>query len=88
MKLLICNLLHHILTSSLLGRNIPLSTSFSNTLKLCSSLSEATFRTHTTSEVIVLYRFLGDYEELSMWEYQGWIDFQPAYLFRALFLNL
>jgi hypothetical protein len=34
-----CSLLHFPVTSSLLGPNIPLSTLFSNTLSLCSSLS-------------------------------------------------
>jgi hypothetical protein len=33
------NFLHSLLTSSLLGPNIPLRTQFSNTLSLCSSLS-------------------------------------------------
>jgi hypothetical protein len=35
----LCSLLHSPVTSSLLGPNIPLSTLFSNTLSLCSSLS-------------------------------------------------
>jgi hypothetical protein len=35
----LCNLLHSPVTSSLLGPNIPLSTLFSNTPSLCSSLN-------------------------------------------------
>jgi hypothetical protein len=35
----LCSLLHSPVTPSLLGPNIPLSTLFSNTLSLCSSLS-------------------------------------------------
>jgi hypothetical protein len=38
MKLLIIIFLQVTLTSALLGQNIPLSTLFSNTLSLCSSL--------------------------------------------------
>jgi hypothetical protein len=34
-----CSLLHSPVASSLFGPNIPLSTLFSNTLSLCSSLS-------------------------------------------------
>jgi hypothetical protein len=34
----LCNFLHCPVTSSLLGPNIPLSTLFSNTVTLCSSL--------------------------------------------------
>jgi hypothetical protein len=35
----LCSFLHSPVASSLLGPNIPLSTLFSNTLSLCSSLS-------------------------------------------------
>jgi hypothetical protein len=35
----LCNVLHSLLTLSLLGPNIPLSTLFSNTLSLCSSVN-------------------------------------------------
>jgi hypothetical protein len=36
---ILCNFLHSPVTSSPLGPNIPLSTLFSNTLSLCSSLN-------------------------------------------------
>jgi hypothetical protein len=44
----LCNFLYSSVTSSPLGPNIPLSTLFSNTLRLCSSLMlETKFHTHT-----------------------------------------
>jgi hypothetical protein len=49
----LCSLLHSPVNSSLLGQNILLSTLFSNTLSLCSSLSvwETKFHTHTKQQV-------------------------------------
>ena len=54
----LCSLLDSPVTSSLLGRNILLSTLFSNTLSLCSSLSVREQVSHsckTTGKIIVLY---------------------------------
>jgi hypothetical protein len=44
----LCSFLHPLVTLSLLGTNIPLSTLFSNTLSLCSSLKPET-KFHTNS---------------------------------------
>jgi hypothetical protein len=54
----LCSLLHSPVASSLLGPNILLSTLFSNTLNLCSSLSVRDQVSHpyrTTGKIIVLY---------------------------------
>jgi hypothetical protein len=40
----LCSLIHSPVTSSLLGPNIPLSTLFSNTLNLCSSLNVTEYK--------------------------------------------
>jgi hypothetical protein len=53
----LCSLLHSPVTPSLLGPNIPLSTLFSNTLSLCSSLSVRDQVSHpykTTGKIIVV----------------------------------
>jgi hypothetical protein len=58
MKLPPCNFLHCPVTSSLLGPNILLSTLFSNTLSLCSSLNVRDQVWHpykTTGKITVLY---------------------------------
>jgi hypothetical protein len=74
---LLCNFLHSPVTSSLLGPNIPLSTLFSNTLSLCSSLNVRDQVPHphkTNGNIIVLYiltlKFLDkkrEREDLSQW---------------------
>jgi hypothetical protein len=54
----LCNFLHSLVTSSLLGPNIPLSTLFSNALSLCSSLNVRDQVSHpykTTGRIIALY---------------------------------
>jgi hypothetical protein len=54
----LCNFLHSPVTSSLLGPNIPLSTLFSDTLSLCSSLNIRDQVSHpykTTVRIMVLY---------------------------------
>ena len=54
----LCSSLHPPVTSSLLGPNIFLSTLFSNTLSLCSSLDVSDHVSHpyrTTRKIIVLY---------------------------------
>jgi hypothetical protein len=54
----LCNFLHSLVTSSLLGPNILLRTLFSNTLSLCSSLSVRDQVLHpykTTGRITVLY---------------------------------
>jgi hypothetical protein len=54
----LCILLYSPVTSSLLGPNIVLSTLFSNTLSLCSSLSVRDQVSHpykTTGKITVLY---------------------------------
>jgi hypothetical protein len=54
----LCNLLHSHITSFLLHPNIFLSTLFSNTLSLCSSLSVRDQVSHpykTTGKIIILY---------------------------------
>ena len=56
-----CSFLHSILTPSLLGPNILLSTLFSNTLSLRSSLSVGDQVSHqykTTGKIIVLYALI------------------------------
>jgi hypothetical protein len=58
MKLLICSFLQSPVTSSLFGPNNLLSTLFSNTLSLCSSLNARDKVSHpyrTTGKIIVLY---------------------------------
>jgi hypothetical protein len=55
---LLCNFLHSPVTSSLFGQNILLSTLFSNTLSLCSSLNirdQVSQPYRTTGKIIVLY---------------------------------
>ena len=55
---LLCSLLHSLITSSLLGPNIPLSILFSKTLSLLSSLNVNDQVSHpykTTGRIIVLY---------------------------------
>jgi hypothetical protein len=57
----LCSLLHSPVASSLLGPNILLSTLFSNTLSLCSSLSVRDQVSHpykTTDKIIVLYTLM------------------------------
>ena len=57
----LCCFLHSAVTSSLLGPNILLSTLFSNTLGLCSSLNVSNHVSHpykTTGKIIVLYIFI------------------------------
>jgi hypothetical protein len=57
-KLLVMQFLHSPVTSSLFGTNILLSTLFSNTLSLCSSLNARDQVTHpyrTTGKIIVFY---------------------------------
>ena len=52
----LCNLLHSFVTSSLLGQNIPLSTLFSNTLSLFSSLNVSDQVSHpykTTGKIML-----------------------------------
>jgi len=54
----LCNLLHSLVTSSLLGPNILLNTMFSNTLSFVSSLNVSDQASHpykTTGKIIVLY---------------------------------
>ena len=54
----LCSFLHSPVTSSLLGPNVPLSTLFSNTLSLCSSLNVSDQVSHphkTTGKIIVLF---------------------------------
>src|SRR5215470_8142193 len=54
----LCSLLHSPVASSLLGPHILLSTLFSNTLSLCSSLSVRDHVSHphkTTGKIVVLY---------------------------------
>jgi hypothetical protein len=54
----LCKFLHSPVTSSLLGRNILLSTLFSDTLSLCSSLNVTDQVSHpykTTGRIMVLY---------------------------------
>jgi hypothetical protein len=58
MKLLICSFMQSPVTSSLFGPNILLSTLFSNTLNLCSSLKVRGQVAHpyrTTGKIIVFY---------------------------------
>jgi hypothetical protein len=58
LKFPLCSLLHSPVASSLLGPNILLSTLFSNTLSLCSSLNVRDQVSHpykTTGKIIVLY---------------------------------
>jgi hypothetical protein len=52
---LLCRLLHSLVTSSLLGPNILLSTLFSNTLSLCSSLSVRDQDSHPDKKQVKLY---------------------------------
>src|SRR5215510_1194114 len=57
----LCSLLHSPVASSLLGQNILLSTLFSNTLSLCSSLSVRDQVSHpykTTGKTTVLYTLI------------------------------
>ena len=57
-KLLLCSLLHSHITSSLFGPNMLLSTLFSNTLNLCSSINVRDQVSHpynTRGKIIVLY---------------------------------
>ena len=57
----LCNLLHSPVTSSLLGQNTFLSTLFSNTLCVCSSLSVRDQVSHpykTTGKIIFPYIFI------------------------------
>ena len=57
----LCSILHSPVTSSLLGPNILLSTLFSNTINLCSSLNVSDRFSHrykTTSKIIVLFIFI------------------------------
>src|SRR5215468_6003820 len=57
----LCSLLHSPVASSRLGPNILLSTLFSNTLSLCSSLSVRDQVSHpykTTGKIIVLYALI------------------------------
>jgi hypothetical protein len=54
----LCSFLHSPITSSLLGPNIPLSTLFSNTISLRSSLNVRDQVSHpykTTGRIMVLY---------------------------------
>jgi hypothetical protein len=54
----LCSFLHSPVTSSLFGPNILLSTLFSNTPSLCSSLNVRDLASHpykTTGKIIVLY---------------------------------
>jgi hypothetical protein len=54
----LCNILHSLVTSSLLGPNIHFSTLFSNTLNLRSSLIVSDHVSHpykTTGKIILLY---------------------------------
>ena len=54
----LCNFLHSLVTSPLLGPNILRNTLFSNTLSLCSSFSVSDRVSHpykTTGRIIVLY---------------------------------
>jgi hypothetical protein len=56
----LCSLLHSPVASPVLGPNILLSTLFSNTLSLCSSLSVRDKDLHpykTTGKIIVLYNY-------------------------------
>jgi hypothetical protein len=57
----LCSLLHYRVASSLLGPNILLSTLFSNTLSLCSSLSVRDQVSHPykiTGKIILLYTLI------------------------------
>jgi len=57
----LCSFLHSPVTSSFLGPNIFLSTLFSNTVSLCSSLNVGDQVSHpykTTGKVIVLYTLI------------------------------
>jgi hypothetical protein len=57
----LCSLLHSPVASSLLGPNILLSTPFSNTLSLCSSLSVSDQVSHphkTTGKTTVMYTLI------------------------------
>jgi hypothetical protein len=59
----LCSLLHSPVTSSLLRPNILLSTLFSNTLSLCSSITVTDQVSHpykTTGKIIVLYSQMFD----------------------------
>jgi hypothetical protein len=49
-----CNFLHYPVTSSFLGPNILLSTLFSNTLSLCSSLNVRDQVSHPTKQQVEL----------------------------------
>ena len=55
----LCNVLHSPVTSSLLGRNIPINTIFSNTLSFLSSRNVSDQVSHpykTTGKIIVLWK--------------------------------
>jgi hypothetical protein len=57
---LLCSFYHHPVTSSLFSRNILLSTLYSNTLSLCSSLNVRDHVSHpcrTPGKIIALYHF-------------------------------
>jgi hypothetical protein len=69
---LLCSLLHSLVASSLLGPNILLSTLFSNTLSLCSSLSVRDQISHpykTTGKTTALYTliFRRTHKNLKKW---------------------
>jgi hypothetical protein len=57
----LCSFIQPLVTSSLFGPNILLSTLFSNTLNLCSSLNvrdQVSYPYKTTGKIIVLYILL------------------------------
>jgi len=57
----LCSFLHSPVTSSLLGSNILLSTLFSNTFSLCSSLNvsnQISYPYKTTGKIVVLYTLI------------------------------
>ena len=61
LRFALCSFVHSPVTSSLLGPNIHLSTLFSNTLSLCSSLKASDQFSHPykiTGKIIVLYTFV------------------------------
>ena len=70
----LCSFLQSLVTSSILGPNILLNTLFSNTLSLCSSLSDSDQVSHpyrTTGKIIVLYTLTFTFW-IANWKTKDW----------------